>query len=103
MAVVMLLTQMSNCAGQPDAIMLLQSRLKICAMACIGLKITNDHADWILALSESLRQKLELSTGASSSSTSRSVAVNDEYDCDFTLNPKGIITAGYAPQRCRSG
>ncbi|KAK9311225.1 fungal-specific transcription factor domain-containing protein [Lipomyces starkeyi] len=62
MAIVTLFTQMSNCAGQPETIKLLQSQLKICEMVVYQAQDHWDHADWILALSDSLRQKLDLNT-----------------------------------------
>ncbi|KAK9427164.1 fungal-specific transcription factor domain-containing protein [Lipomyces doorenjongii] len=62
MAIVMLFTQMSNCAGQPETLKLLQSQLKICEMVVYQAQDHWDHADWILALSDSLRQKLHLNS-----------------------------------------
>ncbi|KAK9427704.1 fungal-specific transcription factor domain-containing protein [Lipomyces doorenjongii] len=70
MAIVMLFTQMSNCAGQLDTIKLLQSQLKICEMVVYQAQDHWDHADWILALIGTLRQKLELDTSASSAGSS---------------------------------
>ncbi|KAK9350903.1 hypothetical protein V1505DRAFT_381644 [Lipomyces doorenjongii] len=46
MAIVMLLTQMSSCAGQPETLKLLQSQLKICEIVVYQAQDDWDHAGW---------------------------------------------------------
>ncbi|KAK7203927.1 fungal-specific transcription factor domain-containing protein [Myxozyma melibiosi] len=64
MAIVMLFTQMRNLAGgrNPTLMALLKTQLKICEMVIYQAQDHWDHADWIMALSESLRQRLDFMT-----------------------------------------
>ncbi|KAK9364445.1 fungal-specific transcription factor domain-containing protein [Lipomyces kononenkoae] len=85
MAIVMLFTQMSNCAGQLETIKLLQSQLKICEMVVHQAQDHWDHANWILALIDTQRQKLELDTSANSAGSS-SISSNASTSSSTTTN-----------------
>ncbi|KAK9446901.1 fungal-specific transcription factor domain-containing protein [Limtongia smithiae] len=66
MAIVMLFTQLRNNIttglGGADSTRLLQSQLKICEMVVFQAQDHWDHADWVLAMAESLRQRLNVIT-----------------------------------------
>ncbi|KAK7203040.1 hypothetical protein BZA70DRAFT_312839 [Myxozyma melibiosi] len=61
MSIVMLFSQIQNnwSTSSTPADKLLKTQLKVCEMVVYKAKETWDHAEWILNLSESLRQKLD--------------------------------------------
>ncbi|KAK7207669.1 fungal-specific transcription factor domain-containing protein [Myxozyma melibiosi] len=60
MAIVMLFTQMQSKNCTRDKLSLFRMQLKICEMIVHQAQDHWDHADWILAISEGLREKLNL-------------------------------------------
>ncbi|KAK9327360.1 fungal-specific transcription factor domain-containing protein [Lipomyces starkeyi] len=78
MAIVMLFTQMQGQKSE-ERMRLLRMQLKVCEMIVHQSQDHWDHADWILVISESLRQKLDFgcSNGDHSELPTRRLTVSD--------------------------